>query len=1706
MKKTPPVLKNIIQFLFVLCPILVLSQTTIINPTTNGGFENGNTFVLNGWTATTGGTNPLNHWVCNTGATTGFSGTRCAYITRTGTNHDYNVNNARASHLYRNISIPAGESNIILSFNWMGIGENSLDKMRIWLVPTTVTPVYGTPITASGTIPTGNIQIGATNYSNQGTWTSTTFNLPTAYAGTTFRIVFEWTNNANTGTAPPAAIDNISLTSQAPVIPTNNECLTATNLTVNSTTNCTTSTNGTTAFATQSLASCTGSADDDVWYSFVATNSNHIITVTPTTLNNVVFQVFSGTCTGLTSLACINNTTGSSPETTTLTGLTIGTIYQIRVHSNANGSGQGSFNICITTPPPPPSNNLCTNAISLPCSTTNLAGTTVNSLDINPNSGCAMSNFGVWYTFVGDGYPTTISSTAAYDHEMSIVSGNCGTLTNITCQDFSTSGGTESFTFTTVAATTYYVYIAHYAPGDTSTATFTISRSCVTCLPPTAIAPTNLTFTSATVNWNPPSYTPSNGYQYAVTTNATPPTSGTATTATSINTTGLTANTTYYLHVRSDCGTTNGFSNWSTISFTTGYCTPAPSSVDGTGITNVTIGTINNNSGSESGNYGNYSALSTSGSQGETLPFSIRFATAGFAYDVIIWVDWNNDLDFNDLGEQVFSGISPATNPGIITGNFQIPPSALLGNHRLRIGGLDSAVPTPCYTGTYGTYEDYTLNVISAACPGPSNLTVFISTQTTATINWNTAIPVPSNGYDYYITTSSAIPNGTTTPTGAVASGITTLNLTGLTPGTTYYIWIRSNCGGTNGFWIGTSFIAPLCTIGNGTGTTALACPSVVSGGLGLAGGDPTPITCGSASTCVDLEASYLQIGETTNYTVSSIPYTPPYQFSCLKNPVSVNIDDRWSPIINLPFNFCFYGNNYNQCIMSSNGVISFDTTSNTPGGYSDYSFSSNLPSTSLFTNAIFGVYQDIDPSISGEVGWELITLNTGCRALVASWSNIPMYSSTCNSQLYTGMMVLYENTNIIEVYIQEKNVCSTWNSGNAVVGIQNANGTQAVVAPNRNSLDPDWSVTNEAFRFTPSGASISTITWHEGSGTAGPILGYTDIINVCPTTTTTYTAEIEYTLCNGTTLIETDEVTVIVGGNKTWNGSTNTNWNIASNWTPSGVPLSTDCVVIPNVTNDPIVNGVNYNGLGRSLTVNANASLTITPTNSIRITNAINVNPTGTIIVQDDASIVQINNVTNTGNIQYMRTALIRKQDYVYWSSPVSNFASNAVSPGTGLGFQYKWLPTTAATNNFGNWTYANETMILGKGYCVRGPNTFSPTVVANYTASFIGVPNNGDISIPISRGTYNGINYATGVSTTLGTRDDDNWNLVGNPYPSAISAIDFLTLNTNIAGFVNIWTHGTLPSNAILDPFYANYAYNYTPTDYITYNLLGASTGAGIFNGFIAGGQGFFVSMLHTSSSTTENLNFNNSLRSSSHNNTVFYKSTDQNNTKTDEIEKHRIWFDLVNSYGNSTRALIGYATTATDEKDRLFDAFSNEKLTFNIFSLIQEEQMLIQGKALPFNTKDKVNIGISIPEDGQYKIALSNVDGLFSNPKQNIYLEDKELNVILNLKEVPYSFFANKGTITDRFLIRYTKSDVITEITNQLSIYDNSILTIESSKLKIKDIVIYDTLGKMLLNKNNVNNTNYQISNLNRTNSMLIIKVTLEDNIEEIRKIMY
>lgn len=278
-------------------------------------------------------------------------------------------------------------------------------------------------------------------------------------------------------------------------------------------------------------------------------------------------------------------------------------------------------------------------------------------------------------------------------------------------------------------------------------------------------------------------------------------------------------------------------------------------------------------------------------------------------------------------------------------------------------------------------------------------------------------------------------------------------------------------------------------------------------------------ISTSCSNPCVDLNATVLQTGGTNTYTVTSIPYNPPFPFSG-GTPVSVNTDDLWSGVITLPFDFCFYGQSYNQVVVGSNGVITFDVAQ--ANGYCPWSFSASVPSNSLPMNAIFGAYLDIDPGVCGNVYYD-ITGSYPCRTFVFKFDQVCYFS--CTSLMTSQEIVLYEGTNVVEVYIEDHPVCSSWNSGNAVIGIQNATGTVGVTPPGRNT--GPWSTSYEAWRFTPSGVPNYTINWYDAVGT---LIGTgASLPNVCPGASTTYTAEVVYQNCNGANIITTDDVNVNV-------------------------------------------------------------------------------------------------------------------------------------------------------------------------------------------------------------------------------------------------------------------------------------------------------------------------------------------------------------------------------------------------------------------------------------------------------------------------------------------------------------------------------------------------------------------------------------------------
>ncbi len=528
----------------------------------------------------------------------------------------------------------------------------------------------------------------------------------------------------------------------------------------------------------------------------------------------------------------------------------------------------------------------------------------------------------------------------------------------------------------------------------------------------------------------------------------------------------------------------------------------------------------------------------------------------------------------------------------------------------------------------------------------------------------------------------------------------------------------------------------------------------------------------------------------------------------------------------------------------------------------------------------------------------------------------------------------------------------------------------------------------------------------------------------------------------------------------KTWNGS----------WTPSGTPTNADNIVFVS----PYTLTVDLAGC--SCTVNTGITVTIASGKTLTITNGVTTTG-GNLIFENQASLVQINDAAiNMGNITYKRiSAPMKDKDYTYWSSPVLGQKLNVLSPYTTYQRYYSFV------NNAWFQEVVANPMIPAKGYIIRIPPVGSGT--HTQAVQFVGPANNGKQTFVAE----------------YDNKGTEIYNLIGNPYPSAISADKFLAansvdVNAPLNGTLYFWTHNTAISNL----------YQYSTNDYATYNGTGAVAGSGGVSptGKIAAGQSFFVE-----SKKGGEVKFINDMREIGNNNQFFRMST---KSKTTAIEKNRIWLNLTNTQGLFKQMLVGYVTGATNDFDSSFDGVSFNGNTFvDFYSVSQDKNLTIQGKALPFDRQDLVPLGYSSTFSGSFSIAINNFDGLFAdNP---VFIEDKVTQVTHNLKNGPYTFSSDIGTFNNRFVLKYSNTTLGTgdfdKENNQVVVaVRNKEIKINSFVEAIEKVVLYDLLGKQVYEKKDVSSKELQVIHLNVAQQVLIAKITLENGVVVTKKIIF
>jgi hypothetical protein len=495
-----------------------------------------------------------------------------------------------------------------------------------------------------------------------------------------------------------------------------------------------------------------------------------------------------------------------------------------------------------------------------------------------------------------------------------------------------------------------------------------------------------------------------------------------------------------------------------------------------------------------------------------------------------------------------------------------------------------------------------------------------------------------------------------------------------------------------------------------------------------------------------------------------------------------------------------------------------------------------------------------------------------------------------------------------------------------------------------------------------------------------------------------------------------------------------------------------------------------------KSLTLNEGFSYTLKSGYFLIVyENIVNNSSSSSFVVESNSSLFQLNDFApaNLGAITVKRnSSAIFRLDYTMWSSPVTGPQTlKQFSPQT---VNSRFYSYNTASNNFSNIDPLTTTFEPGSGYLIRSPNNFVDNNGTNSPQSwlgrFIGIPTNGEINVALNT-------------------SDEGYNMVGNPYPTVISADVFLGNNSgNIDGTLYFWRRLNDSSGlGDVGSFYATYTeFGGTSSD-TSYNP----------NGFIQVGQGFLVK------ATSSNLIFNSEMKVPDEFENQFFRGIN-----SAQIEKHRIWLDLTNESGVFSKMLIGYAEGALDENDRFDGQYINDS-EVALTSLINNEEYSIQAKALPFNEEDSIPLGFKITVSGEYTISLNSFDGLFQGG-QSIYLEDTFTNTIHDLKEGVYTFMAENGVHNSRFVLRFTNGTLGLETTlnqNAVTVITNDrSININSGDIIMDSVIVFDIQGRKIIEKNQIDSSAIMIDTLTNTNQVLIIQIKDKNNNSVSKKVVF
>ncbi|WP_100610924.1 LamG-like jellyroll fold domain-containing protein [Confluentibacter lentus] len=442
------------------------------------------------------------------------------------------------------------------------------------------------------------------------------------------------------------------------------------------------------------------------------------------------------------------------------------------------------------------------------------------------------------------------------------------------------------------------------------------------------------------------------------------------------------------------------------------------------------------------------------------------------------------------------------------------------------------------------------------------------------------------------------------------------------------------------------------------------------------------------------------------------------------------------------------------------------------------------------------------------------------------------------------------------------------------------------------------------------------------------------------------------------------------------------------------------------------------------------------------------------------------------------------------------SAFAADSNTPSTPKTISTYWLyKFYGPSDSYSSWTKINQisSLLPGEGFTMKGTSG-STLITNNQNYVFKGLPNNGDITLPLNN--------------SSGEVD----RLIGNPYPSAIDATKFILDNLSVAdggnntngtvinGALYFWDHFGEQNSHVLKDYVGGYA---------TYSLIGGavaisndtridanlSTGSKIPGQYIPVNQGFFVSTniegfnndngVPIATVNGGDIVFKNSQRVFAMEEgatSLFLKQTDRRKAATrergTETNKQitannpiiRLMYD--SPHGYHRQLVLGTSEKASNKFDIGYDAFMVDVNQEDMYWIIEGGKFVIQGVG-DFDKSQELSMGLIVKKAGMVRIKVDSLENIDS--KLNLYIKDEVTKEVIEFTDKPFEIYLEPGTYNDRFKLVFRPGEATstTEASSEVDI-DNTISVFyyaEISELKIinehsvniSEVSLYNMLGQ-------------------------------------------